>query len=245
MIEQTLQTQFRDGLKELRFDETEIAEQDWMEEWKKHFHVLQLCDHVWICPSWREFTPTQGSFVIWMDPGMAFGTGHHASTQLIAQALEDQVVAHIGRGASPSVLDVGTGTGVLAIAAAYLGATSVVAVDEDPEATRIARENVTKNNLDAIVHVDDLPVEKLRRKFDIVCANIIAEVHHELLRYYLMRLKPSGTLLLSGIIQERVDGLKFRIEENGWVVLNQRAQGEWVCLTAIRERRRSQRSTNL
>jgi ribosomal protein L11 methyltransferase len=242
LLRHMLKTQLGELAAQLEMTKATVEEKDWMEEWKKHFDVLPLTQHVWICPSWKSFTAPAGSKVMIMDPGMAFGTGHHASTQLIAQALEDQIFMFHQRKFDPDVLDVGTGTGVLAMCAALLGAARVVAIDNDPEAVEIAKQNVEINHLAGRIEVEGVGIEIMRRKFNIVVANIIAETHVQLLPHYVKRLDEGGVILLSGIIQERQDMVLSKIFELGWVVTHQRQHLEWVCLTAIQDRRRARRS---
>ena len=237
-FQQIIETHFGGSTRTLTFHSEPIETRDWMEEWKKGFDVLALSSHLWICPSWKTFTPPNDQYCIHMDPGMAFGTGHHASTRLIAQAMEDQIFELQGKKVVPEVLDVGTGTGVLAMGAALLGGKRVVAIDNDPEALDIARENILINKLEKEITVETLSIKQLRRKFDLIVANILAEVHLDLLPYYIKRLRPGGILLLSGVIQDQVDRVRTHVLEHGWIVLNKREQGEWACLTAIQERRK-------
>jgi len=241
-FQKMIQTKFGASQNAFEISFSTLEEKDWMEEWKKGFDVLSLSSHLWICPSWKSFEAPKNSFVINMDPGMAFGTGHHSSTRLMAQAMEDQIYEFQSKKTFPICLDVGTGTGVLSIGAALLGAPKVVALDSDPEALEIAEENIERNHLSKTISIERLPLEKIRRKFDLVLANIIAEVHIQLLPFYIKRLNPGGVLLLSGIIQDRVDMIRAKTEELGWVILNQREQGEWVCFTAIKERRTKRRT---
>ena len=151
-------------------------------------------------PPWEAFTPQAGDAVVTLDPGMAFGTGTHGTTRLCLEAL-----AGLFEGAAPPrrVLDVGTGSGILAIAAAALGAEEVLACDIDAEACRTARENVAANGVADRVEVTDRPLEELTGGFDVVLANILAEENIRLAELLVSRLAPGGTLILSGIREEK------------------------------------------
>ena len=182
--------------------------QDWMENWKKGFEPFLFVDPFWIVPSWRE-VPPQAKQVLWVDPGMAFGTGTHETTRLAASLIvqawpkvRDAAASPNAEGGALSVLDVGTGTGILALVAARLGAGRVVAVDNDAEARRVARENVALN-LANLVEIPEADISEIEERFDLVVANIIDGVLLNLKDDLLARLKPGGTLVLSGILTER------------------------------------------
>lgn len=210
-----------------RFPEAQIsvvmeANQDWMENWKKGFEPFLFMDPFWIVPSWRE-APPEAKQKLLVDPGMAFGTGTHETTKLAARLIVSAwpQISASGEGA-PKVLDVGTGTGVLALVAHKLGAGQTMALDIDPEARRVARENVKLNGAEAIAvpetQLHELP-SSLNGTFDLVIANIIDGVLVTLREDLFRLLKPSGTLVLSGILTEREgpfleDFLAGRTERN-------------------------------
>jgi ribosomal protein L11 methyltransferase len=177
-----------------------VRTEDWAEGWKQHFSTVHIGDRLVIRPSWEEYPPRTGEVVVILDPGMAFGTGTHGTTRLCLEAL-----AGLFAGPSPPrrVLDVGTGSGILAMAAAALGATRVLACDIEPEACRTARDNVGHNGLAAVVEVTEQPLESLEGGFDLVLANILAEENIRLAEALTSRLAPGGSLVLSGILREK------------------------------------------
>lgn len=178
------------------------ANQDWMENWKKGFEPFLFCEPFWIVPSWREVPPEAKQY-LFVDPGMAFGTGTHETTRLAARQLIDSWSSF---GDKPDVLDVGTGTGVLALIAQRLGAGRVVGIDNDPEARRVARENIVLNG-SAAIEIPETQLDELKHDqyavFDVVVANIIDGVLLTLKDQLLRVLKPGGTLILSGILTDR------------------------------------------
>lgn len=217
---QELQSRFPD----LKVNITSEQERDWLAEWKKGFQPFALVDGHWVVPSWCE-PPPAARHRIWIDPGMAFGTGTHETTQLVASALKEVLVAD--QGASPSVLDVGTGTGILAILARQLGAGRIVATEIEPEARRVARENFALNQCGDIV-MDETQVQDVTDQFDVVIANIIDGVLVRLQESLKARVKKGGWLVLSGIISERqADFLKgFQLPSgHSWSL--HRQKGDW------------------
>ncbi len=176
-----------------------MRNEDWAEGWKQHFSVLHLGQLV-IRPTWEEYTPAAGEAVVTLDPGMAFGTGTHGTTRLCLEALAELFAVP-----SPPqrVLDVGTGSGILAIAAAVLGAHRVLACDIDPQACQTARENAAMNGVTGQVEITDQPLENLEEDFQVVLANILAEENVRLANELFRRLAVGGVLVLSGILQEK------------------------------------------
>lgn len=214
-----LQSRFP-GVKVSSFDE---QSKDWLEEWKKGFKPFVFVEPIWIVPSWCE-RPVEAQHFITMDPGMAFGTGTHETTRLAAQLL----VETLGAVSRPSVLDVGTGTGILAMVAYMLGAGPVVAIDNDPEARRVARENLADNKCSAIA-VPDANVEDIREPYDIVIANIIDGVLLDLQGALSRVLKPGGKMILSGILFDREEEFfKKFLASSGLKLEKKIKDGEWV-----------------
>ncbi len=222
-------------LKELKssFPEAEIEviteeHQDWMENWKKGFEPFLFVEPFWIVPSWHK-PPPEAKQVLLVDPGMAFGTGTHETTKLasriIVQAWDGIAAA---TGGSPHVLDVGTGTGILGLVCYKLGAGRVVAIDNDPEARRVARENVRLNGAEEIEVPETQLGEFKPEQFDLVIANIIDGVLVNLRDDLLRVLKPGGTVVLSGILTER-EGPFLDQFLSGTSVRNRRrmTMGEW------------------
>lgn len=206
-----------------------VAEEDWTEAWKKRLRVLRVGDRIVIQPSWLEYAPEPGDIVIRLDPGMAFGTGLHPTTQMCLHSLEGLVRPGM------DVLDVGTGSGILAIAAAKLGAKSVLAVDNDPQAVRVARSNIVSNDAHEIVQVRRGPLSDVDRSYDVVVVNILARVIVELLEEGLSeRLGIDGIFIAAGITEDKAYEVTAAFEERGLKLLDQLRQDDWVSLLAKR-----------
>ena len=176
-----------------------MRQEDWAEGWKQHFGLCRIGRLV-IKPTWEEYAAAPGEAVVTLDPGMAFGTGTHGTTRLCLDALAELFA---NAPVPATVLDVGTGSGILAIAAAALGAEQVLACDIDPDACRIARENVAGNGMTDRVKITDRPLEELPGDFEVVLANILAEENVRLAVELSGRLAAGGTLILSGILREK------------------------------------------
>jgi ribosomal protein L11 methyltransferase len=203
-----------------------LAAADWTEAWKSHYTVQRIGRRLVITPSWSEVDQQHGDIVIRLDPGMAFGTGLHPTTRLCLRALEDTVQPNA------SLLDVGTGSGILAIAASRLGAAPVVACDIDPAAVDIAAHNAAAN--DAVVDVRAGPIDVVPAgTFDLVVANILADVITGLAPLLAGRLAPNGTLIVSGILEEQAPGVRSAIEACGLRFLTEHAEKDWIafCFT--------------
>ncbi len=170
---------------------------DWMEDWKKHFTAFSLVGKYWVVPSWLK-APSAAEVPIWIDPGLAFGTGTHATTQLAAAHL-----INVTTTSPQSVLDVGTGTGILAILAKHLQVPNVEVTEIDDMARQTAKENIEKNKVEIKTH--DIQVDTLQGEYDVVIANIIDGVLVEIKSDLFRLLKPGGHFILSGILAERED----------------------------------------
>lgn len=207
----------------------ELGEEDWSEAWKKGYSIQHIGQRLVVAPSWEPYTPQHDEIVVRMDPGMAFGTGLHPTTRLCLIALERWVRA------GDRVLDVGTGSGILAIAAARLGARQVSGVDLDPVAVQVARENVQLNHVAAHVAIEEGSLETLNptpRSFDRIVVNILADVITTLTPALVTCLRPAGTLIASGIIEEYADRVVEAFEAAGLRVVERRQEKDWVALIA-------------
>jgi ribosomal protein L11 methyltransferase len=210
-----------------------LREEDWAEAWKAFFPVLRISRRLVICPAWRSYRARAGETVIRLDPGMAFGTGQHPTTLMCLLALEETVRPGM------SVLDLGTGSGILALAAARLEAASVLALDTDPLAVRAARENARLNGLEAVVRVEEGtlgPSTTLRAgPFDVIAANISAAVIVELAGAMAKALRPGGVLIAGGFSKERAAEVAAALTAAGLTVERTLSDGEWRTLVAGRE----------
>jgi len=212
----------------------ECKEEDWANAWKAFYGIQRLGKHIVIKPSWLEYEPRDGDVVLDLDPGMAFGTGLHPTTRLCLAALEEQVKPGISK-----ILDVGTGSGILAIAAAKLGGpdTEVVAVDTDSVAVEATRQNVERNGLASQIRMEQgsTAAAKGFAPYELVVANILASVIIDLSKSLRELLEPGGTLISSGIFIERGDAVIEALERAGLPVREKKREGDWLCLISVRE----------
>ena len=207
----------------------EIEEGEWEEAWKSHFTLLHVGEKVVIKPTWIDYAPSSGEALVELDPGMAFGTGHHQTTCMCLEALENTVRK------GDWVLDVGTGSGILGIAALRLGARSVVALDVDLVAVRVARENFRANGYVQEVRLvrGSLPHRLARqRTFNLALANINAHIIRELAPYLATALRPKGVLIASGILEGQANDVRNTLEEHGLRVEQALQQDDWAALVA-------------
>ncbi len=231
-----------------------IAEEEWANAWKEHFHVTRLGRRFVVKPSWREYSPEEGDIVLELDPGQAFGTGLHPTTQMCLFALEQ----HVGGG--ERVLDLGTGSGILAIAAIKLGARECLAIDVDPVAVQVARANVAANGVEGAVQVEQGSLGEISNfkyqisnlqspisngqstsegqleiwnlKFDILLVNILAKIIVELCEQGLGDLiKPGGLAIFAGLIDTQEDEVRQALERIGFQVVDRAQDKDWVGLT--------------
>ena len=209
-----------------------IPEQDWGEKWKGFFKPIQIASRFIVAPPWERIQLKKDQIPIEISPGMAFGTGTHATTQLCIQAIESRL-----RKKGLSVLDVGTGSGILAIAAAKLGAQEVWGIDIDQVAIENARENVKRNGVIGRVKMRRGGIGSVLRKFDVVVANIDFKGLKKLKIPLLHRLRLQGFLILSGILREEKERIRqYYIETRALRFTKASSQGDWVCLTFKRVR---------
>jgi ribosomal protein L11 methyltransferase len=222
-----------------------LAEEDWAESWKKQYHVLHVGQRTVIVPAWEEHQPAPGEIVIRLEPGMAFGTGLHPTTRLCLQAVEERLVPGC------TVLDVGTGSGILAIGAAKAGARSVLALDADPSAVAIARENVERNQVARLVTVRhgslrggdvvpnyfiaEGPLDLLEEgEYDLVLVNILAPVIIGMASALADRLSRGGLLIAAGLIESQERDVADALTQRGLELVGRAQEKDWVALVAQR-----------
>ncbi len=203
-----------------------LPEQDWSKNWKRFFKPVQVTPRLVVMPPWSRVRLKKGQTSIVITPGMAFGTGTHATTLLSIQALEETL-----KKKGHCVLDVGTGSGILSIIAAKLGAKEVWGIDIDGVAVENARENVVKNDVSAIVKARKGSLGDLHKRFDVVVANIDLKSLRRMRKPLLNHLKKQGVLILSGILEQEKERIRLHYLETKllrWIKTTQ--EGEWVCL---------------
>lgn len=204
----------------------ELQDEDWSDTWKQYFHTEKPGDRVVIKPTWEEYEAKEDEVVIELDPGAAFGTGTHATTSMCIKELEALVKP------DDVVFDIGTGSGILSIISAKLGARDIQAVDYDDSVLKIVEENLEQNHVENIVSVaqSDL-MQNVHGKANLVIANIIADIIIRLFPQLDEHLEPNGTLLTSGIIEDRIDDVINAGQENGFAVVKRKENKGWACIT--------------
>ena len=209
-----------------------VNEEDWANSWKQYYKPVKIGEKIVICPAWEKYTPAEGELVIRMDPGMAFGTGTHETTRLVIRLLEKYTKA------GQRMLDVGTGTGILAICASRLGADLCRAYDIDPTAVRVARENIKDSGLTNVTcdQSDLLKQVSLEGgRYDLVCANIVADIIIRMTPDVGTYMKDDAVLLASGIIAERCDDVVACFEANGFRVVEKLTDNDWCGLAVMKK----------
>ena len=221
-LKDALKTAF--GRKEitLRF----VAEEDWAHAWKQYFKPQHIGQNIVIKPSWEEYEAKPTDIIIEIDPGMAFGTGLHATTRLCLCEIERWVRPQM------RIADVGTGSGILAVAAVKFGAKEVCATDNDPLAVKIALENVILNGVGGQISVAESEVPPAG-KFDMVVANILADVILGMRDALKNALLPGGILIASGIINERAEDVRKGLIKSGFAIQETTNEGDWVAIRAV------------
>ena len=212
-----------------------VQEEDWADAWKEHFHVTRVGERIVLKPSWREYEAQASDIILELDPGGAFGTGQHETTRMCLIELENQVAT------GDSVLDVGSGSGILSVASALLGANSVDAVDIDAAAVRATRENTAANGVSESVRAalgslgEAWPfAEPPAGRYDLVLANLSARIVRELAGDLLAALNEGGAALVSGIVAEQEESCVDALLRAGAHALEQRADGDWRLLVVRR-----------
>ncbi len=204
-----------------------VRPQDWSESWKRHFKPLDLGRALLVKPTWSTRQPRPGQKVVLLDPGMSFGTGQHATTHFCLE----QLIACRKPGVAQSLLDAGTGSGILAIAAAKLGYRPVKAFDFDPDCLRITAENAKLNGVSDLVRPFAADVTKLPKrsadKYDVVCANLIYDLLIAERDRLLARLAPAGELILAGILSTQFPQVQAAFEAAGLTLVVAKTRNEW------------------
>lgn len=204
-----------------------VRREDWAESWKRHFKPLVIGQALLIRPSWVKRRPKPGQAEIVLDPGLSFGTGQHPTTAFCLK----QVARFRPRGAAQSLLDLGTGSGILALAAAKLRFRPVVAMEFDPDALDIARENARQNKLDKLIDFRLQDVTKLTVRsadhYDVVCANLISSLLLNERRRILARVAPGGHLVVAGILKEEFAQVQAAYEDAGLRLVSSQTRKEW------------------
>ncbi|MEK9198762.1 50S ribosomal protein L11 methyltransferase [Ureibacillus sp. 179-F W5.1 NHS] len=212
------------------FTISEVNEEDWATAWKQYYHPVKISERFTIVPTWEDYTPVStDELIIELDPGMAFGTGTHPTTVMCLQALEKVV------NKGDTVIDVGTGSGVLSIAAALLGAKNVHALDLDEIAVKSARENIKLNNVQHVAKVfHGNLLDTVTEQADVVVANILAEIIMTFTDDAFSIVKPGGLYVTSGIISAKKDSVKSALEKSGFIIEEVLMMEDWVAIIARR-----------
>lgn len=211
-----------------------ITDPDWGEQWKKYFKPIRVSSNIIVKPTWERYTPSSRDIVIEIDPGMAFGTGQHASTRMCIEALED-IIMKDRKVTNWKVLDVGCGTGILGITAAKLGARDVICLDNDQKATEIAKENAEINLVFdhlRIINDDAMTINEPR---NLIFANLTSKLLLKLRKHLIQLLEPDGYLIISGIIEQ--DAREIEDNFSAFPLIQNRiiTEKEWVCYVYKKE----------
>ena len=203
-----------------------MREEDWAESWKQYYKPVKL-GRVTIVPAWEEYSPEKEEIIIKMDPGMAFGTGTHETTRLVIRLMQNENLK------DKKVLDMGTGSGILSMCAAELGAKSCNAYDIDPVAVKVAKENVKDGGYENItVGVSDLlaGVDLSEGKYDVCLANIVADIILRMLPDLDRYVKKDGKVILSGIISPRAEEIRDAVKKYGYRIVSEESENDWLAM---------------
>ncbi len=221
----------------LDIDTGNLSEEDWANNWKQYFHTLEIGDRIIVQPEWEEYTATDEKIVFRINPGMSFGTGSHHTTKMCIEAL-DKVVKE-----GADMLDLGCGSGILSLISVLLGAKSAFAVDIDPLAVDIAYQNAALNAIPEsaftakagnILDDDKLCSEILSRQYDVVAANIVADVIIAIAPLAYKAVKTDGTFITSGIIEDRIDDVTDALKATGFVVGEVKRSADWAAFVCTK-----------
>jgi ribosomal protein L11 methyltransferase len=198
-----------------------LNEEDWANSWKKYYKPLHIGNHVVIAPMWEDYVALENEVVVKMDPGMAFGSGTHETTSLCAELIEKHMKAGV------RALDVGTGSGILAILEAKLGAKEVEALDIDANAVEVAKENCVKNGVDNVICRQSDLIRQASGKYDFISANIVADIIVRMAQNVGDFLKDDGMLVVSGIIESQKDRVVSTFNEKGFYLADELDKNDW------------------
>lgn len=220
---QTAQSLLQQNQIEFSMKINEIPDKNWNEEWMKYYKPVHVADRLTVVPQWIEYQPREDEKIVLLDPGAAFGTGTHETTKLCLSLLDRLVKKDV------DVLDIGTGSGILAITGLLLGAKSADAIDIDPLSVKAAKENADLNGVaDRLnVKLGNL-LDQVNGQYDIITANIVADVIISLLADIKPFMKSDGVLILSGIIRERQEDVERALNDHNYVIDEKHQDGEWV-----------------
>jgi len=206
-----------------------LNEEDWANSWKQYYKPQKISEKIVVVPGWEEYSPKEGEIIVELDPGMAFGTGSHPTTMMCIKAIEKYMIP------GWRVADIGTGSGIIAISAAKLGAGAVCAVDLDALAARVATLNVKTNMVEDIVEVSQGNLlQGTDKTFNIIVANIIANVVIEMAKDVYEKLEPSGIFIASGIIEDRQDDVITKLGEEGFKIIEVIEDKSWRGIVATK-----------
>ena len=205
-----------------------ISDPNWGEQWKKYFKPIRVSNNIIVKPTWERYTPSSRDIVIEIDPGMAFGTGQHASTRMCIEAIEDIMMKD--RSIKEwKVLDVGCGTGILGITAAKIGAQDVICVDIDKKAVEIAGENAAINNVESSLHISNKNVATINEPRNLIIANLTAKLLLNLRPHLIQLLLPEGYMIISGIIELDAKNIEEHFSADPLTTYKVITEKEWVC----------------
>lgn len=223
-IKETIKNEIFDDV-DLDVSIVQIEDKDWSEEWKKGWMPTKISDRIVIRPTWREYSAKENEIIVDLDPGMAFGTGSHATTQLCVKAMEKYM------GSDSVIADVGCGSGILAICGVKLGAKRAIAVDNDETVIPVAIDNSKLNKVEnEITFSVGTSTDLLGQKFDFVCANILHNVLDMIMNELKQLLKANAKMVLSGILDEKEHIVQAAIEREGLKLVDRLVDGHWVAL---------------
>jgi ribosomal protein L11 methyltransferase len=219
------------NLTDAKLETVGVNEEDWANSWKAYYKPIKIGNKLVIVPAWEKYEPSEGELIVRMDPGMAFGTGTHETTRLVIQMLENYTKPGC------RMLDVGTGSGILAICASRLGAGECKAYDIDPMAVRVANENIKDSGLTNITcEVSDLLKGADKSKpYDLICANIVADIIIRMTPDVGAFMHEDTVLLASGIIAERADDVISCFEAHGFRIVEQLTDNGWCGLAVMKK----------